>query len=53
MASAHIEWAIRSLKDAGYHLKTAMSDVIQDNPWSEVSRFAVNIALPDWNKCRL
>lgn len=40
--SAHIEWAIKQLNEIGYQIHNLIPDIVQQTPWSEVSRFDTN-----------
>src|SRR5258708_4484051 len=42
MDNSHIQWAINTLTENGYQIYTATPDIIQNTPWSEVSRFKTN-----------
>ncbi len=38
----HLKWAIKVLNTSGYQLKSNTPEIIQNTPWSEVSRFITN-----------
>lgn len=40
--SSHIEWAIQQLNVIGYQIHNMMPEIVQQTPWSEVSRFDTN-----------
>lgn len=42
MRNAAIEWAVDALIENGYALRSHVPDVVQDTPWSEVTRFQTN-----------
>jgi hypothetical protein len=39
MNPPHIQWAIKTLNDAGYNIENAKPEKIQDTVWSQVCRF--------------
>lgn len=43
MKMAHLEWAIQYLKNRGYELTNESPDIIQNTPWSEVSRIETTV----------
>lgn len=44
MKNPHIHWAIKTLKNHGYHIQKA-AEQVQSTPWSEVCRFATDQGL--------
>ncbi|CZL28582.1 aminoglycoside phosphotransferase family protein [Legionella pneumophila] len=45
MKSPHIEWALSTLNDLGYHLETTKPEIILDTAWSQVCRFHSKLGL--------
>lgn len=45
MKNTHIKWALSTLNELGYQLKTTKPQIILDTAWSAVCRFQTNLGL--------